>query len=642
MKLYVLLCYVFIGVINTSHAQLCNGSLSDPIVNVTFGNSQAMLTGYTTSYEFTLGCPAKGQYTIQNFIFGCGERTAPWYMLAGDHTLDFHGQYMLVNAESTKGIIHQDTATSLCSNTTYQYAAWLANVMQNFACGGTPVLPNLTFTVSTLSGQVLSTFNTGDLPIEDSRVWKHFGLSFTTPAGVSDVVLSLTTNPAYGCGSAFVVDDITFNMCGPKLITTLDGKIQDGKVCADYTNPFILNGTYDVGLNDPVFQWQQSVDTGATWTDIAGATTLIYKIPHRQSGVIIYRLAMAERQNINSLHCRIVSNNIYTEIHPVPVHNSPSSILGCKDKTLQLPQADPSALSVAWSGPNNYFSTNPKSIVPNIQYSDTGVYVLKQGFYFGCTSVDTFNLNVFPSTTISTQMLYTVCEGTAINFAVSGSGTFKWTPSIGLSNDAISNPVLTSHDSLIYKVTVTNSFGCKDSADVMVNVLRNPMADAGPDQEMIIGDSIMLHGYAAGTSINYSWSPLLYMNNTQALNPEISPPQNIQYTLQATSNVSCGVASSKVNITVYKDIYIPNAFTPNNDGINDVFKIIAPRSYNVKTFVIYSRWGEVLFKTRDLSIGWNGSFKGQPQPAGAYVFYFEMKSPRGKIYLRKGIVDLLR
>lgn len=643
MKSFGLVCY-FLAIVSATQAQLCNGSLSDPVINVTFGTSHAMLLKSVTSYDYTGGCPSKGKYTIQNLIFGCGETPAAhsWHLLAGDHTRDLNGQFMLVNAESTAGIIHQDTASGLCGNTTYQYSAWIANVMQNFACGGDPVLPNITFKVSTLSGQILDTVSTGELPIEDSRIWNQFGLSFTTPANVNDVVLSLTTSPKYGCGSAFVVDDITLSMCGPKLTVTLDGKIQDGNVCADYKDLFILNGTYDAGFIDPVLQWQQSTDTGVTWKDIAGANALTYKIPHRLSGVIIYRLAMAERANINSLHCRIVSNKIYTEIHPVPDHNAPQNVLGCKDKDLRLPQSDPSALSIIWAGPNGYNSADPKSIVPDIQYADTGIYVLKQGFYFGCTSIDTFNVNVFPSTTITTPTLFTVCEGKTINFSASGQGTFKWEPSLGLSNDAISNPVLTPHDSSTYKVVLTNSYGCKDSAFITINVLRNPMVNAGPDQGILKGDSIVFNGIATGTAISYSWTPLLYMDNNKVLNPTVFPPGDMQYTLTATSNVGCGIASSQINIKVYNGIDVPNAFTPNGDGINDVFKIIAPSSYKIKKFVIYNRWGDLLFRRDNPHKAWDGNFKNQPQPVGLYVYYVEIKSPGGKAYTKKGIFSLIR
>ena len=201
MKFFGLLSYFFLCLISLSQAQLCNGNLGDPIVNITFGTAHSRLPQNVTSYEFTNGCPAKEKYTISNFLILCGNRT--WFSLIGDHTRNVDGAYMVVNAESTPGTIHIDTANGLCGNTTYQFSAWITNVMQKFTCGGNAVLPNLTFTVRTLSGLVLATYSTGDIPIEEDKVWKQFGLSFKTPADISSLILSITTNPAFGCGSSF-------------------------------------------------------------------------------------------------------------------------------------------------------------------------------------------------------------------------------------------------------------------------------------------------------------------------------------------------------------------------------------------------------------------------------------------------------
>lgn len=632
-------------------AQLCSGSSGDPIINVTFGTHGGPISTKATTFSYLGGCPYDtGSYTIQSLIFGCGENPGAksWHMLVGDHTGGENGQYMLVNASwalgvsHSLGIIHLDTATGLCGNTTYQYSAWLANVMRDFACSNNPVLPDITFTVSTLSGVILATNNSGELPINDVRVWEKYGLSFTTPPDINAVVLTLSINPQRGCGNAFVVDDITFSMCGPQVTATIDGKTDPTNVCADYTNPFILNGAYSAGFSDPVVQWQSSLDSGKTWTDIRGITSLTYTIPRRSIGAVVYRMAVAERQNINSLHCRVVSNPIYTEVHPLPEHHAPQDVIGCISKDLHLPVTDPSALNIEWTGPNNYFSTDPKSIVPNIKYADTGIYRLKQIFYFGCTSIDTFNLKVFPSTTISTQTLYSICEGNKINLSASGTGIFKWTPSTGLSNDAISNPVATPHDSTLYKVVVTNSFGCKDSADVKINVFRNPIASAGPDKTIVIGDTVLLNGLIKGTSVITSWNPALFIDNAQSATPRVFPPENTQYKLTAASTVGCGISTSTVLVKVYNDIYIPSAFTPNGDGINDRFKIFAADGYRLNKFIIYNRWGQTVFKAKTTSDGWDGNLNDQQQSTGAYIYYIEIETTQSKKIVKKGTIMLVR
>ena len=169
-------------------------------------------------------------------------------------------------------------------------------------------------------------------------------------AKTPEVIVSITTNPGFGCGSGFVIDDISFRSCGPLVSVTLDGTTDGGNVCADYTNPLFCRALTVPYYNDPVVQWQSSSDTGRTWQDIPGQTSTTYAIPRRMTGVINYRMAVAERANINSLNCRTVSNSIYRN-SPVPLHKAPVNLLGCFDKDLYLPAADPTALEVLWKAP---------------------------------------------------------------------------------------------------------------------------------------------------------------------------------------------------------------------------------------------------------------------------------------------------
>ncbi|MEP7317108.1 MAG: hypothetical protein ABI921_00145, partial [Panacibacter sp.] len=306
MRFPVLLAFLFISVMHGAKAQLCTGNLGDPIINMNFGTSGFAMPRNTTTFEEVGGCPGPGQYVISGFLFGCGSHNdRSWIQMIGDHTPgDLNGNYMLINAENNTGTIFTDTAENLCDNTNYIFSAWISNAMQNFTCGGNPILANLTFTVKALDGTVLSTSNTGDIPVAYDRIWKEYGLSFITPPNTPSVIVSITTEPKFGCGSGFVIDDIIFRSCGPAVNITLDGSTEPGKVCADYTNPFILQGSYSPGFNDPAVQWQNSFDTGKTWTDIPGETNTVYAIPRRLSGAISYRMVIAERANINLLNCR--------------------------------------------------------------------------------------------------------------------------------------------------------------------------------------------------------------------------------------------------------------------------------------------------------------------------------------------------
>jgi gliding motility-associated-like protein len=624
-------------------AQTCAGSLGDPIINETFGTGRYQIPSYKTTYTFAGGCPSKGSYTISGFLFGCGNRT--WVQMVGDHTPgDLNGNYMMVNAESTPGIIYMDTAKGLCGNTVYQFGMWVTSVMTKFACSGNAVLPNLKFQIKTLSGVTLASDSTGYLPIVDDREWKFFGLSLTTPATVTDAIISITINPAYGCGSGFALDDITLRPCGPSISATIDGTAGPAEVCADYTNPFVMKAAYSPGFRDPVLQWQNSIDTGKTWVDIPGETTTAYAVPHRTSGVILYRICIAERTNINSLNCRISSNAIYTGIHPLPAHAVPQTVQGCLGKNFFFPQADPKALEVLWTGPNGYNSVQPNSVIPNIQYKDTGLYRLKETFYFGCVSLDTFYVKVFPGTSISVQPSYPICEGKSEQLFASATDSvgYKWTPSSGLSNDAIPNPVATPSDSTKYKVLITNKYGCQDSAFLQINVYRNPVANAGPDKTILRGDTAVLNASVRGTAVNFYWLPATSMNDGHLITPLVYPPANSNYTLNVVSTIGCGSASDDVKVKVYDNFFIPNAFTPNADGKNDKFQLLMLDNYKLTHLMIYNRWGEVVFKSEGAYHGWDGTFKGLPQPTGVYIYLLEIQAPYREKILKRGTILLLR
>ena len=145
MKFSALLTCVFFCFCYSSTAQVCNGSLGDPVVNETFGQEEVTSLHHTKPpYQFVGGCPDNngnnlgGFYTLGSFLFGCGPHS--WVQMIGDHTRDENGNYMLVNAASTPGTVYMDTAKNLCSNTNYQFGVWFTSVMTNLACDGKPVI----------------------------------------------------------------------------------------------------------------------------------------------------------------------------------------------------------------------------------------------------------------------------------------------------------------------------------------------------------------------------------------------------------------------------------------------------------------------------------------------------------------------
>ena len=161
--------------------QQCQGSLGDPIINNTFGsgsNPGAPLGAATTSYQYQNGdCPPDGLYTVVTNTNSCFANT--WHTISADHTGNTNGYFMLVNAKIEPSAFFIDTVRGLCSNTTFQFAAWIANVLKPSACNSNGIQPNITFSIEKLDGTVLQTSNTGNIISSVSPQWEQKFFYFT-------------------------------------------------------------------------------------------------------------------------------------------------------------------------------------------------------------------------------------------------------------------------------------------------------------------------------------------------------------------------------------------------------------------------------------------------------------------------------
>lgn len=623
---------------------MCSGSLGDAVVNESF-DKNTLPIGYN-DYKFVYGCPDNpGECTLTNFMFGCGPKT--FYVTAGDHTRiithNTNSNELLVNATNKPGLIYRQKVDGLCGNITYQFSAFITNMINTSVCSGATVAVNLKFTITDPNGTVLAQYNTGAIPQDGSVSWKQYGVFFTTPDVPTPVTLSIESTLAGGCSTVFAIDDIQLKPCGTQVYVTLDNDTTTVKeLCPGYTNPLVLKATY-LGFTRPKTIWQRSLDKGDSWEDIPGATANTYAAPHYTSDTtVLYRIIVAEDVNFNSPKCRIASTPVWIVVHNAPAAVPMAEVSGCLDKTLTMPYIQGGS-NFVWDGPNGYHSISDQATVPHINIADTGIYHVLAINDFGCTVLDSVHVTVRPSVTLSVTTKYAVCEGQVIQFDASGGCTYNWTPATGLSSTTIANPTLTVKDSARYQVLIENTYGCKDSALIDVYVYRKTFVNAGPDKYVIEGDTATINATIKGTALQFYWTPTNYMDNPQSITPNVNPPLGqITYTLHANSAQGCGNVTDDVTVYVHHDIYIANAFTPNGDGVNDVFRILPYDKYVVKRFTIYNRLGYAVFTAGNASAAWDGTKNGQPQPAGTYVYYAEMALPNGKTFIKKGTVILIR
>ena len=385
-SLLVLLAFI---ISLTVKSQLCTGSLGDPAVNITFGTGGTP-SNYvpTDSYTYlSSSCPNDGFYTVTTATSNCFGNT--WHTVSSDHTGG--GAFMLVNASYAPGDFFVTTVTDLCPNTTYEFAAWIMNVITRFGS----IKPDITFNIETPAGTVLNSFNTGGIDVTTSPVWKQYGFFFTTPADNAAIVLRMTNNAPGGIGNDVALDDITFRPCGSKIEAKIAGNSTDTiNVCEGNTNSYTFNSDGGAGYISPVYRWQISTDKGITWADIPGATTLTYKrTPTNAPGSYWYRLTVVEASVGGISSCRISSNLLIINIHPTPLVNAGPDRVMISGYPIDLKgQAEGEQIVYKWS-PNSFI--NDISILsPTISPPADIAYTLSASSPYGCVNADTAAIKV--------------------------------------------------------------------------------------------------------------------------------------------------------------------------------------------------------------------------------------------------------
>ena len=187
--------------------------------------------------------------------------------------------------------------------------------------------------------------------------------------------------------------------------------------------------------------------------------------------------------------------------------------------------------------------------------------------------------------------------------------------------------------------TANNNCVATDSSAIVVNPL--PPVNAGNDVITCIGFPVQLS--ATGASF-FSWTPANLLDDATKANPVATTDSSTTFIVKGTDSTGC-YAFDSVNVIVSANsvaaFQVPNAFTPNGDGINDCFGIRKWGNVTVEYFQIYNRWGQLIFSTKDPSQCWDGTFNGQKQDAGGYPYIIKVKSPCGEI-TRKGMLLLIR
>ena len=588
----------------------CTGNSGVPIFSEDFGsgtnNVQLQLPSKTT-YTFASTSPNDGYYTISS--------NTNWYgwHITDDHTPgDTNGRSLIVNADYTAGEFFSTEISGLCENTTYEFSAWLLNLLPKGGCSGVGIPVNVKFQIWDITGTiVLAEGDTGNIYGTNAPDWNQFGLVFTSAPGQNKIILKMINNGIGGCGNDVAIDDIVFKTCGDK-ITVEDGNNEISLVACEVDTPIAMEALTAVtktGVTSSHFyQWEMSYDE-ITWVDIPGETKETY-VPSAVTKTTYFRAKVAEDvNNVNNNTCNSLTDVFTAKIIPTPKNPivNKSDVTSCDSENKPISVIVVPGETVNWYDAavgGNLVKTNTTSFVPT-----------KSGLYFaeavsnigGCSSLNRSSVSYTISTSpVVYDETLSICNSNNVTLDASIAGmSYLWSTGETTSSIAVNRPG-------VYTATVINSAGCSSVKTFTVHQVLTPVIDSVTSK----GSSIHVKTTKSG-DFEYA------LNNQGYQTSNVFDGINGgYYTISVRERTGCGVAIQKS----YLHFVIPLFFTPNGDGYNDLFNLVGIESYGSSEVSVFNRMGKLLVYSKNTPFSWDGTYNNKRVPTSDYWYTITINS----------------
>lgn len=393
----------------------------------------------------------------------------------------------------------------------------------------------------------------------------------------------------------------------------------------------------------------QSTSTKILWDFGNGDTTSTVVNPVRQydsAGVYLVKLFINDPASCNIWDTAFQYITVYEGINADFKFVSPP----CENYVTfsDLSVKDP----VSWKW---YFGDGDSSLVKNPVhiYNASNSYdvTLITTNSHGCKDTTVIQVD-FANANATISAPVKICRGASTQLTATGGFEYHWSPKTGLTNPDIANPVATPDTTTTYTVAVklVNSLGdtCLQTLSTKVTVvdISSVTLSATADKDTLFkGESTFIHALT-DTTFKIKWAPVDGVSDPTAFNTKVTPLVTTTYTVTIIGSSGC---SKTDTVTIYiisnecgdETVFVPNTFTPNGDGKND---ILFARSNNLKNayFAVYNRWGELVFETTDFHKGWDGVYKNMKADPAVFAWYVKGICLNGNAFFKKGNVTLIR
>ena len=318
--------------------------------------------------------------------------------------------------------------------------------------------------------------------------------------------------------------------------------------------------------------------------------------------------------------------NFNVVVNPLPVINIAGNDSICAGLSANLTA----------SGANSYVWSN-SATTPTITVNPTTntTYTVVGTDINGCSDSTQIEVVILPQPTAQITGDSVICDGESITLTASGGNFYLWN-----TTDTTNAITVTPNDTITYSVIVSDAGGCSDTTTYQINVIALPTINAYSDTTIILGQSAPIN--VVGGNGVYTWAPADDLSCATCPNPIATPDETTTYCAKTTEN-GCENESC---VTVYVDVlcgdlFVPNAFSPNNDGSNDCLKVYSNCLQEV-LFRVYSRWGELIYESEDVDGCWDGTNGGSDLNTGVYTYTVKAKLINGEEVELKGNTTLFK
>ncbi|OQP65686.1 gliding motility-associated C-terminal domain-containing protein [Niastella populi] len=346
------------------------------------------------------------------------------------------------------------------------------------------------------------------------------------------------------------------------------------------------------------------------------------------------------------------SDTLQAFIYPIlPLANAGPDTVICPEHPITIGTPAASGFTYKWF-PADFLSDSQVAQPVGTPPKPATYVVTVTSIESGCIDKDTMNITVFQPIDVTVSPDQSMCEGQTVNLQAGGTARlYTWSPAQGLNRANIANPVAAPKTTTTYQVVGFDGHSCfTDTALIKVVVNPKPRVDVGPDVTMATGST---YNFAPSTQngpiVTWQWSPSNDLSCTNCSTPVAAVTRNTTYRATVTNEFGC-VGADSMNIKTFclnTQVFIPNAFSPDADGVNDVFMVRGKGIAQVRSFRVFSRWGELVFEKKnfqpnDPAFGWDGRVRGKTGPSEVYVYIADVICENDLINTYKGNVTLLK